>query len=181
MISAIIGGVFTFILLILFIYVAYKTIITVNNAVVNKTTLSDILEWIVNRAWYNLQWIWYCLQCIRYYIIDRFMIGFLIKTHYPIFWTVFPYLVFAFIIYIFVEFLWDEVMVPILAPLKDIINILIRVWNMVAKVVRMLGLRLPRLSEIRGAFPSFWDVFSGLMYTAVWLPLKALLKGWFIR
>lgn len=93
----------------------------------------------------------------------------------------FPILVWAFIVYILVAFFWDSVMVPILSPLKDVLNILIIVWNAVATVAKIIGLNIPKFGQIGASFPAFWDVFSGLVYTAVVIPLEAGLKGTIIR
>ena len=105
-----------------------------------------------------------------------------------------PFAIVIICVFIIMAILWDEVTVPIIYAIIEVINGIIGGWNKIADGVRNIGFRMPGLGYIRlggiplprgdeiGAdIPNFWDFIWSIIKPLVLVPIEEALKGVIIR
>ena len=85
------------------------------------------------------------------------------------------------IVYYAVSNSWDQGFRPIFSLIQSGINFVIGLWNSAARALRSFGVRLPTANGIGASAPTFWEFMKWVIYTLVWGPIEAGLKGKIIR
>ena len=85
------------------------------------------------------------------------------------------------IVYYAMSNTWDQGFRPIFSLIQAGLNFVIGLWNSVARALRSFGVRLPTANGIGSRTPTFWEFIKWVIYTLVWRPIEAGLKGTIIR
>jgi len=95
--------------------------------------------------------------------------------------TLFIPAVVGIIVYYAVSNTWDQGFRPIFSLIQAGINFIIGLWNSVVRALRSLGVRLPTANGIGSSAPTFWEFIKWIVFTLVWKPIEAGLRGTIIR
>ena len=123
--------------------------------------ISAIVSWVVSTVLFILFWLFTILLIIG--------------------GTLFLPAVAGLIIYYAVSNSWDKGFRPIFQMIQSGINFMVGLWNSVVRALRSFGVRLPSANGIGASTPTFWQFIKWVIYTLVWRPIEAALKGTIIR
>jgi hypothetical protein len=172
-------------ILLVFIFIAFsfyaimKMVDASTSTTFGAILMPTIICYFVDSIVRMLQRIYKLIATILYYIF-WWISYFIDRLWIPIIMLIIASIPFL-IIYFVARGVWDAVFRPILSAVSVGINIVVKIWNIVVKAVRIFGIRLPGANEMGSDAPTFWQIMKWIIFTLILTPLEIALKGTIIR